>query len=57
MKHLIHGGNNEAWLGVEPSTLQLWTWNGMAIYTEQACLLSAGSIFCFAEYFLLQEST
>ena len=25
-KHLIQGCNNEAWLGVELSTLPLWPW-------------------------------
>ena len=24
MKHLIQGRNNEAWVGVKPSTLRLW---------------------------------
>ena len=24
MKHLIQGRNNEAWVGVEPSTLRSW---------------------------------
>ena len=26
MKHLIRGRNNEAWIGVEPSTLRLWSY-------------------------------
>ena len=25
VKHLIQGGNNEVWVGVEPSTMRSWS--------------------------------